>query len=267
LKLGFFTNAFKNFSLEYTLDSLAELGYRGIELWCKGKHITPYDDNGRIDNIRSQLSKRGLEVYALSAHLDFITADDQLRTANIEKFKLVIDLARKFRVRRVVTASGYLDDVPPSDRSGMEERFYDSMVEIGEYARSRNMIVALEPEPEKYLRTPSQAVGLIKEIGLPVFRTVCDICHAIALNMTPVEFMREMEEYLGHIHLDDGLYGRHPHRHLIPGEGDVDYKGVFSYLREIDYNDWLSMELNQHVEKPREAAMKAIDYLRREGLL
>ncbi|MFQ5816118.1 MAG: sugar phosphate isomerase/epimerase family protein [Candidatus Hydrothermarchaeaceae archaeon] len=267
MKVGFFTNAFKNFSLVYALDSLAELGYGGIELWCKGQHITPYDEDKRVDLIKEQLSERGLEIYALSAHLDFITPSDELRAANIEKFKSVMDIAREFDVKRVVTASGYLEEVPPLERRGMDGRFFDSMVALGEYAKSKKMIIALEPEPEKFLRTPSQAVEIIEEIGIPVFRTVCDMSHAIALNMTPVEFIREMEEYLGHIHLDDAVYGQHPHRHLIPGDGEVDYKEVFSYLKDISYGDWISVELNQHTEKPKEAAMKAVDHLRREGLI
>ncbi len=267
MKLGFFTNAFKNFPLEYALDSLAELGYGGIELWCKGQHISPYDKADKVDDIERRLTERGLKIYALSAHLDFITANDELRASNIEKFKLVIDLARIFGVKKVVTASGYLDDVPQSERAGMGERFMDSMAELGAYAKSKKMIIALEPEPEKFLRSPSQAVELIEEIGIPVFRTVCDMSHAIALNMTPMEFIREMEEWLGHVHLDDAVYGQHPHKHLIPGEGDVNYRDVFSYLADIGFDDWISMELNQHTENPKEAAMKAIAYLRREGLV
>lgn len=267
MKLGFFTNAFKHFRLEYALDSLAELGYGGIELWCKGQHITPYDKEVRVNTISRHLLKRDLEIYALSAHLDFITANEEIRKKNIEKFKLVMNLASKFGAKKVVTASGYLDEVPPSERDGMGERFFDSMLELGEYAKSRRMTIALEPEPEKFLRSPSQAVELIEEIDIPVFRTVCDMSHAIALNMTPVEFMREMEPYLGHIHLDDAVYGQHPHKHLIPGEGEVNYKEVFHYLEEIGYTDWISMELNQHTENPRKAAMEAIGHLRSEGLL
>ncbi len=267
MKIGFFTNAFKNFPFEYTLDSIAELEYSGIELWCKGQHITPYDQDDKINKIKIQASERDLEIYALSAHLDFISPSDEMREENIEKFKLVMELAKKFGVKKVVTASGYLDEVPKSERSGMGDRFYDSMVELGGYAKSKKMIIALEPEPEKFLRTPSQAVDIIKEIGIPVFKTVCDMSHAIALNMTPMKFIQEMEEYIGHIHLDDAVYGQHPHKHLIPGEGDVSYKDVFSYLDDIGYDDWISMELNQHTEKPKEAAMKAMDHLKTEGLV
>lgn len=267
MKLGFFTNAFKNFPLEYAIDTLHELGYQGMELWCKGQHVTPYDEEERVAYVRALAAEKGLEIYALSAHLDFITADEMLRGANIEKFKMVIDLAKSFEVEKVLTASGYLDDVPREDKDGMRERFLSSMAEIGEHAQKKGIYIALEPEPEKFMRTPKQAVEFIEELDMSVFKTVCDLSHAIALNMTPKDFILEMEHHLGHVHLDDAIYGEHPHRHLIPGEGEIDYQTFFEFLEDIGYEDWVSMELNQHTERPKEAAEKAMEFLMREGLV
>ncbi|MEE8167252.1 MAG: hypothetical protein V3T58_00065 [Candidatus Hydrothermarchaeales archaeon] len=76
--------------------------------------------------------------------------------------------------------------------------------------RCEGYIYSLEPEPEKLLRTPKQVVELIEELGMPVFKTICDLSHAIALNMTPEDFIGEMAEHLGHVHLDDAVYGEHP---------------------------------------------------------
>lgn len=265
LRIGFFSNAFKQFSLEYAVDVLSSLGYQGLELWCKGQHVTPYDNRDRIDYIKGLVSSHNLEVYALSAHLDFITDNDELRRENIRIFKKVIDLGGEFGVGKVLTASGYLDGKEP-DR-GMEERFVDSMKELGEYAREKGMIIALEAEPEKLMRDPVQTVEFIEEIGIPVFKTVCDLSHAIALDMTPQEFIAPMQDYLCHIHLDDGAYDLHPHKHLIPGEGDVKYREVFEFLEDIKYDDWISVELNQHIEYPKLAATQAMEFLKREGLV
>jgi protein FrlC len=77
-----------------------------------------------------------------------------------------------------------------------------------------------------------------------------------------MEFISEMQDYLAHVHVDDALYGEHPHRHLIPGEGDVNYGDLFTFLEDIKYDGWLSMELNQHTQYPRQAAEKAMKYLR-----
>jgi sugar phosphate isomerase/epimerase len=37
---------------------------------------------------------------------------------------------------------------------------------------------------------------------------------------------------------------------------------LFDYLDDINYDGWLSIELNQHTSNPRLAAGKTIDYLR-----
>ena len=265
MRIGFFSNAFKQFSLEYTVETLSGLGYMGLELWCKGQHVTPYDNQERIDYVKGLIGSKNMEVYALSAHLDFITDNDELRRENIKIFKKVIDLAVKFDVKKVLTASGYLEGKEPD--KGMEERFIDSMKQLGEYAREKNMIIALEAEPEKLMRDPVQTVKFIDEIGIPVFKTVCDLSHAIALDMTPQEFIAPMQDFLCHIHLDDAKYGLHPHKHMIPGEGDINYREVFEFLEDIKYDDWVSVELNQHIEYPRLAATKAMDLIKREGLL
>ncbi|MFQ5801221.1 MAG: sugar phosphate isomerase/epimerase family protein [Candidatus Hydrothermarchaeales archaeon] len=265
MKLGFFSNAFKNFSLEYAIDVLSSLGYQGIELWCKGQHITPYDNAERVNYVKDLVSSKGLEIYALSAHLDFITDNRELREENIKRFKKVLDLAVSFGVKKVQTASGYLLGREPS--KGMWGNFYDSMSKIGEYASGKGVTINIEPEPEKLLRTPRQLVEFIEEIGIPAFGGVLDLSHAIALDMTPVECIEEMEGHLNHVHLDDAKYGQHPHKHLIPGEGDINYREVFEYLESIKYHDFISIELNQHTEYPKDAAKKTMEFLRKEGFV
>jgi sugar phosphate isomerase/epimerase len=265
MKIGFFSNAFKHFSLEYAVDSLSGLGYQGLELWCKGQHVTPYDNLERIGYIKDLITSRGMEVYALSAHLDFITDNSEMRDENIRKFKKVIDLAVVFGVKKIQTASGYLFGKEPSQR--MWDNFYDSMEKIGEYAKDKDVTINIEPEPEKLLRTPRQLVEFIDNIGIPVFAGVLDLSHAMALDMTPVEFAEEMEGNLNHVHVDDAKYGQHPHKHLLPGEGDVDYHEVFEYLESIKYQNIISVELNQHTEHPKDAAKKTMEFLRKEGFV
>jgi|GEM_PF-2602338 len=259
IKIGFFSNAFKHFSLEYCADALSSSGYKGIELWCKGQHVTPYDAEDRIKYVSSLLKSKNLEIIALSAHLDYITENEGIRKENIEKFKKVIELAKKFNVKKVITASGYLHGKKPSRK--MEKRFLQAMQEIGEKAEEEKIMVCLEAEPEKFLKTPAQVVKYIGELGEDRFKAVCDLAHAIALNMTPREFMGELGELLYHVHLDDAKYNQKPHKHLIPGEGDVNYRDVFDYLDEIKYKEWISVELNRSTEYPREAAEKAMKFL------
>jgi sugar phosphate isomerase/epimerase len=265
MKVGFFSNAFKHFSLEYAVEALSDQGYQGLELWCKGQHITPYDNAVRIKYVKDLASSNRLEIYALSAHLDFITGNTELREENIRKFKKVIDLALAFNVKKIQTASGYLFGREPT--RDMWNNFYTSMEKIGKYALNKGVKINIEPEPEKLLRTPEQLVEFIEEIGIPVFAGVLDLSHAIALDLKPQEFIERMAGHLHHVHVDDAKYGQRPHKHLIPGEGDVDFQDVLEYLESIKYDDFISVELNQHTEYPVRAAKKAMEFLSAEGFV
>lgn len=262
---GFFTNAFKFFDFEYAADALGELGYRGAELWCKGQFFVPGRDGAeRAAEMKSTLDRGGMDFYALSAHLDFISPNEDLRRGSVERFKRVIDTTELFDVDRVVTASGYLHGRDPSPAMG--RRLREALEEIGGHAAERGVQVILEPEPEKYIRTPEQTRDLIEELDGP-FGACADLSHTVALDETAREFMQGLGRHLRHVHLDDGRYGVHPHRHLIPGEGDVDHGDAFDYLEETGFDGWVSVELNEHTEDPRSAAEETMEFLESSGLM
>jgi sugar phosphate isomerase/epimerase len=170
-----------------------------------------------------------------------------------------------FNVKKIQTASGYLFGKEPT--KDLWNNFYNSMERIGNYALGKGVKINIEPEPEKLLRTPAQLVEFIEEIGIPVFSGVLDLSHAIALDLKPQEFIEKMEGSLNHIHIDDAKYGQSPHKHLIPGEGDVDFHEVLEYLESIKYDDFISVELNQHTDYPARAAKKAMEFLSAEGFV
>ncbi len=256
MKLGFFTNAYRNFPLDYALKSIARHGYQGIELWAKGDHITPFDPPEKWQSIKDKISSYNLEVFALSAHLDFVAPDKDKRGHEIKKFLGVLKMAKFFGVPRVHTASGGLYTNCSFEEQG--DNFLEAMNIIGPVARDLGLKVGLEAEPEKWLSAPDQTIDLIENKLTPeVFGVIVDLGHAFGINQTPLEYLRRFAPYLLQIHFDDVNKDDFPHRHLIPGDGDVNYQEIFAELHKIGYDSWLSMELNRHNENPDSAAQRA----------
>ncbi len=256
MRLGFFTNAYRNFPLHYALESIARHGYSGIELW-----VSPYDPPEKWEEIRRQVADFGLPVYGISAHLDFV-APEPKRTQEIERFLKALEIARLFGVKTVFTASGGLY----KDRTDAEQRtdFLDAMRIIGPAAKRFGLRVGLEPEPEKWLCSADQFRRLMEEeLDPEVFGAIMDVAHAFGVGETPVSYLKKLSPYLIHIHLDDVNAQDFPHRHLIPGEGDIDYPSFFTALSEVGYQGWLSVELNRHTENPDQAAELAYKFLQR----
>lgn len=260
MKLGFFTNAYRNFPLSYALETLAGYGYEGIELWAKGEHITPYDQIERWQQIKDEIASCGLEVFAISAHLDFVAPEAKKREQLIERFIRVLDMAQFFGVGQVHTASGGLYTDISAKQQG--EYFVQAMQIVGEEAKARNIRVGLEPEPEKWLSTPAQIIELIgKKLSPDIFGVVVDLAHADGVGESLSDYISKLAPYLMHIHVDDVHQGVFPHRHLIPGEGCLDYTQVFKQLKKVGYSGWLSMELNRHIRGPEQAARLAYKFV------
>ena len=104
MKLGFFTNAYRYFPFEFAMESISRYKYEGIELWAKGEHITPYDSIDQWQAIKNLVDAAGLEVYAVSAHLDFVAPEEEKRTRNLDKFLKVLDMQN---------SSGWTGYIPP----------------------------------------------------------------------------------------------------------------------------------------------------------
>ncbi len=108
MKLGFFTNAYRNYPFSYALNTLSAYGYQGIELWAKGEHVTPFDSRECWGKLKADIAAHGLSVFAVSAHLDFVAPEAAKREELIERFIRVLDMAQFFRAPQVHTASGGL---------------------------------------------------------------------------------------------------------------------------------------------------------------
>ncbi len=262
MKLGFLTNAYRNYPLSYALETLSDYGYKGIELWAKGAHISPFDTKDRWAEIRKQIENYNLDVFAVSAHLDFVAPSAQKRCEQIDRFIRVLDLAAYFGVGQVHTASGGLyEKISPELQ---EQYFIEAMQKIGAEAKARGIRIGLEPEPEKWLSTPAQLIELFaNNFSQDTFGVVVDLAHADGIGENLSDYIRKLAPYLTHIHLDDVHAAAFPHRHLLPGEGCVDYIEIFNLLNEINYKGWLSMELNRHINGPAQAARLACQHIER----
>ena len=261
MKLGFFLNAYRFFDLDYALKSVKEHGYQGVELWGKGYHMTPFDNPDTWRAIAQKITgEYGLEIYGISAHLDFVAPGPSKREFEIKKFLGVLDMASTMGVTKVHTASGGL--FTEISYEEQEKHFIDAMNRIGKVASQRGITVALEAEPEKWLSRPEQVVDLIEnKLDHDCFGAVIDTGHAFGIGTTVEEYLECLKNHLTVIHLDDVRKTDFPHFHLVPGEGDVNFESAFATLQKLGYDGWISMELNRSNEDPDGAARKAKAYM------
>ena len=69
MKFAFSTNAYRKFTLDESIESIASVGYSGIEIMCDEPHAFPPIDDTRIESIKNKLQKNNLLISNLNGFM------------------------------------------------------------------------------------------------------------------------------------------------------------------------------------------------------
>lgn len=262
MKLAYNSNGWRFKSLDTAMRQLSEMGYDGIELSCQPHQLFPINfprHNARA--IRQLAGDLGIAISNLhagdknllgpGAEPSLINPDPAARTKRFELNKAAIDLAVELGTKFVAITSGplhYKMTAPDSWRY-----LVDGVHQCITYANTAGVTLVLEPEPELFIRSITDFSTLVKELGNPEgFGLNLDIGHCYCMYEDIPAVIHDTKDVLMHIHLED--IADRQHKHLLPGEGDIDFGLVQRALLDVDYSGYVSLELFEHSENPAHAA-------------
>lgn len=191
-----------------------------------------------------RLDALGLARTAVSAigdpALDLISPDTSVRNAGIARMRWVLDCSAALGADRV---SGPLHSVlgqfsgqgPSADELA---RAADSQQKIGEHAATVGVTVGLEAlnRFECYLlNTMDDLASFIRQVGHPNIRAMYDTFHANIEEADPIAALTRNRAEVVHIHLSENDRG-------VPGRGNIPWAETFAAIRDIGYDDWLTIE-------------------------
>lgn len=261
-------NGLRKLPLSQALRAVAGAGYEGVELSLHSNHIAPFcGDAASRRALRGEIAACGLTACCLATGADTLLGDERFepslispspqgRQRRVDLLRWSIDLAVELGVPVLNFASGVLR--PGESRRAARDLLRAGIAACLEHAAGR-VLLAIEPEPGFLVERNSEAVELVRELGAPGLRVNQDIGHE---NVATADYLRSIEETLpltAHIHVED-IRGR-VHRHEIPGEGDLDFPGLFAALRRGGYEGWISVELYDHADRHEEALGRSLRYL------
>jgi sugar phosphate isomerase/epimerase len=120
--------------------------------------------------------------------------------------------------------------------------------------------LGIEFEPGHLVGSAAQMCDLLAALDSPLVGVNLDIGHVVCAGEDPAEAVRALRGRIWNVHLED-IRGR-IHEHLIPGEGDVDFRAVFSALEETGYDGFVTLELYPYADDPGGAGRRALEHLR-----
>jgi sugar phosphate isomerase/epimerase len=105
------------------------------------------------------------------------------------------------------------------------------------------------------INTLGEAVAIVEQIGSPAVRTMFDTHNAVDETIPHTELIRGFFPYIAHIHVNE-MDGREP------GTGDYDFSQLLKTLADLEYRDWVSLEVFDFARGAEAIARGALEHLR-----
>ena len=277
VELAFSTNAYTRHSLPEAIERIAARGYDGVELLGDEPHayFPNFGESDRRDVLGS-LADTDLAVSNVNANTamgyyrdrppssffepSIITADREHREWRVDYTCQAIALADATDAPAVCVATGR--PLPGNPPPAAYEYLRQSLDAILDYAEDCGVQVGIEFEPELLVENTDEVLALIEDVGRGSLGVNLDVGHAAVYGEDVTESIRQCAGHITGVHLEDIQGGRRgKHYHLIPGEGDLDFRAIFDALDDADYDGFATLELYTYPDEPDEAARRAYEEL------
>ncbi|MBW1840924.1 MAG: sugar phosphate isomerase/epimerase [Deltaproteobacteria bacterium] len=267
---GYSTNAFVKYSLLESLEKIAALGFRGVEIMGDRPHLYPPDFNDAdTAGVKDALKKYNLKVTNLNSFTLFAVGDTYLPSW-IEPDKK----RRDIRIRHTLDCLETADalgckniSVPPGgpldgmDRNDAMSLFHQGLEQVIPRAEELEVKILVEPEPDLLMENTAEFLSFARDVKSPVVGLNFDIGHFFCAGEDPSAAFEELFEWVGHVHIED-IAANRIHNHLIAGHGAIQFQEIFRTMVRLGYRGDISLELYPYVDTPEAAGRESLEHLR-----
>ena len=267
---GYSTNAFVKFSLDESLEKIAALGFRGVEIMGDRPHLYPPDFQATdLTRIKKILEKHDMKVTNLNSFTLFAVGDTYLpswiepekerRDIRIQHTLDCLKVAKELECNNIsIPPGGPLNNLSRKDAMAL---FHNGLEQVIPKAEELNVKILVEPEPVLLMEKTKEFVPFIKDVRSRMVGLNFDIGHFYCAGEDPSEAFEALFEYVGHVHIED-IAATRVHNHLIAGHGVIRFPDIFKTMVNLKYQGDISLELYPYVDTPESAGRESLEYLR-----
>jgi sugar phosphate isomerase/epimerase len=267
---GYSTNAFVKFSLFESIERIANLGFKGVEIMGDRPHLYPPDFGpDEIERLKTALKVHQLKVTNLNSFTlfavgdtylpSFIEPDKARREIRIRHTRESLKAAKALGCRNIsIPPGGPLEDMDWPNGAAL---FREGLEQVIPDAEALGVKLLIEPEPELLIENSEQFKTFIKDFQSEALGLNFDIGHFFCVGEDPGKALEDLFEWIGHMHLED-IAATRVHNHLIPGLGVIDYPAIFKTIKQLGYTGDISLELYPYVDTPEEAGKESLAFLK-----
>lgn len=244
--------------LSEAIQNLSDLGLDGIEFSPRKDELSKHGFTR--ESFRDLLADRNLSV---SGNYFGGTLYDASQRSNVlSAFESTLNNLKFYGAKNVIIG-------PPArvegDNNELIKVSTPLLNELGRIANSEGIQLGLHPHVNTIVETPDE-IDLVMELTDPAYVLMApDAGHIKLGGGNEVEIIRKYSNRLSYFHLKDaaGAFNRPdfgPNMREL-GKGEVDYRGIMSILKEINYSGWLNVEQDKTFMTPSESAAESMRYI------
>ncbi len=134
---------------------------------------------------------------------------------------------------------------------------------LGKYAQDLGVYIIIEPVDHfqtDFINTCDEAVELCRNTGSDMVKICPDLFHMSIEEPNINEKIRELHEYIVHLHMGDN--DRKSRFAVLPSRGNLDFRGILEALRNINYSNYLSFDCRIPSEEELDSSIQFLRKLR-----
>ncbi len=216
----------------------------------------PYDHIDEAKNIKEKIEEKyNIKISSMQSiwygKNKNIFESENSRAELLEYTKRAIDFASAINCSNIVFGN------PKNRNMNNYDKNYDEAIqffrELGKYAETKGVIVAVEPNPTIYgtnfLNNTIDAIKFVKEVNSSNIKINCDL-GTIIENKESLSVINNNIKYINHVHISE------PNLEIIK-KREI-HKELFQILKNNNYNNIISIEMKQ---SDIESTKDVIDYV------
>jgi sugar phosphate isomerase/epimerase len=266
MKFAICNEIFQNWKLEDAFACAARVGYDAVE-------IAPFTIANSVTDI-SALDRQKIREAAERNHIQIAGihwvlvkpeglyinhTDDAIRRRTAEYFVNLVDFCADVGGKVMVVGSpkqrNVMSGVSPQQAWDWAADTFRDAVKQAEVRQTTICFEPLAPVETNFINTAEEALRFTRSVASPNFKIILDV-KAMCSESKPIpQIIRESWPDFAHFHANDkNMKG--------PGFGDVDFKPIFSTLKELGYNGYASVEVFKFEEGAEAIATRSLDYMK-----
>ncbi|MBI5281187.1 MAG: sugar phosphate isomerase/epimerase [Candidatus Solibacter usitatus] len=245
---------------------MKETGYQGIEI----APFTLSEDPCNIPaaeraNYAGIIRSEGLEFAGLHwlmvapKGLHVTTPYEDLRLRSWAHIRGLVDLCADLGPGGVMVFGSPLQRgaTGGSSRQEATRRYAEGLAAVAPHAEARGVTILVEALPANQtdvVGSLDEAAGIVRQIASPAIQTMFDTHNAVDETEPHAVLVERHFPLIRHVHVNE-TDGRHC------GTGDYDFASIFSTLRRLDYQGWISLEAFDFAPGAERIAPESLRYL------